>query len=122
MNTMSYGCELCHYKCNKASNLKTHFDTKKHKANEQAHKSAICRESTPTKAKEFFCETCVYRCSKHSDYERHLQTKKHTVLDAELKSKQHVKTPKESNEPERSMNILLRQNEELNTMLLEERK
>ena len=118
MNTMSYGCELCHYKCPKASNLKTHFDTKKHKANEQAHKSAICRDSTPTKTKGFVCEVCEFDCERRCDYNRHLQTKKHTDLVARLKESN---TPKESSEPERLMNIL-RKNEELNTMLLEERK
>lgn len=127
MNIISYGCPVCNYKCAKSANLKKHFDTKKHKANEKAktlvNSVPICQESSYIMSKPFVCAPCDFRCERRCDYERHLRTKRHTGFGSDFP------LPKESNGfrngtvpgTELLINII-RQNDELKTMLMEERQ
>ena len=102
------GCDLCHYKCFKTANLKKHFATKKHQENVKNRESSV---------RLFQCQTCHYQCDKRANYDRHLRTQKHVATT-------HIEadhTPEDTPRMELLM-CIIRQNEELKTMLLEERQ
>jgi hypothetical protein len=72
-NAYKYLCDICDFKCSKASNWEKHILTAKHKrltkTNEKMPKNAT-----------YICELCEFNCSNKFDYDKHIMTNKHKRL------------------------------------------
>jgi hypothetical protein len=104
-----YVCETCDYNTSKKSNWNEHILTEKHKRLDLSANKFPTNEIQPFC---YDCKICHVKCSHPSILNRHKNTKKH------LKSSQvHEKSSRDS-----ATEILLKENQELRTFIIEQSK